>query len=188
MEVRGRENLRPGPVLLAGKHQSAWDIFALLPLLDDPALVLKRELTFIPLFGWFCLKFRHIVVERRAGATAIKKMIADAKTAIAMRREVMIFPEGSRKAPDAPPDYKPGAAALYTQLGVECIPFALNSGVFWPRRQLIRRPGTIVVEFLPPIQPGLTRKQFEARLQHDIETATSRLVAEARNSLHEKRG
>jgi 1-acyl-sn-glycerol-3-phosphate acyltransferase len=180
MEVRGAENLRHGAIMLAGKHQSAWDIFALLPLLDDPALVLKRELTFIPLFGWFCLKFKHIVVDRKAGTSAMKKMIADARQAIAINREVLIFAEGTRKDPGAEPDYKPGAAALYSRLGVDCIPFALNSGVFWPRRSFIRRPGTIVVEFLPPIKPGLNRKDFDARLQQVVESATDRLVAEAR--------
>jgi 1-acyl-sn-glycerol-3-phosphate acyltransferase len=165
--------------LLAGKHQSFWDIFALLPLFDDPALVLKKELTWIPLFGWFCLKFKMIAVDRSAGTSALKKMTADAKQAVSESRQVMIFPEGTRSAPGAEPDYKPGAAALYMQMGVPCTPFALNSGVFWPRRKFIRRPGTIVVEFLPAIEPGLNRKAFTARLQDEIETATSKLLREA---------
>lgn len=181
MEIRGGEHIPPAGGLLAGKHQSAWDIFALLPLLADPALVLKRELTFIPVFGWFCLKFKMISVDRSAGPSALKKMIADAKLAIAMKRQVLIFPEGTRMAPDAQPDYKPGAAALYTQLGVPCTPFALNSGLYWPRRQFIRRPGTIIVEFLPPIEAGLARKEFSSRLQKAIEDATDRLVAEGRS-------
>jgi 1-acyl-sn-glycerol-3-phosphate acyltransferase len=179
MEVRGREHIPRGPALLAGKHQSLWDIFALLPLLDDPALVLKKELTLIPLFGWFCLKFRMIAVDRSAGTSALKKMTADAKQAVAGGRQVMIFPEGTRSAPGAAPDYKPGAAALYMHMGVPCTPFALNSGLFWPRRRFIRRPGTIVVEFLPAIEPGLDRKTFSARLEHEIETATASLLREA---------
>ncbi|MEE4238669.1 MAG: lysophospholipid acyltransferase family protein [Anderseniella sp.] len=179
MEVRGREHIPQGPALLAGKHQSLWDIFALLPLLDDPALVLKKELTLIPLFGWFCLKFRMIAVDRSAGTSALKKMTADAKHAVAGGRQVMIFPEGTRSAPGAAPDYKPGAAALYMHMGVPCTPFALNSGLFWPRRRFIRRPGTIVVEFLPAIEPGLDRKTFSARLEHEIETATTSLLREA---------
>ena len=182
MEVRGRENIPQTGGLLAGKHQSAWDTFALLPLLSDPALVLKRELTFIPVFGWFCLKFRMISVDRSAGPWALKRMIADAKQAIAANRQIMIFPEGTRMAPDAPPDYKPGATALYMQLGVPCTPFALNSGLYWPRRQFIRRPGTIIVEFLPPIEAGLPRKAFSASLQQAVEDATERLVAEGRAS------
>lgn len=179
MEVRGREHLPQGAALLAGKHQSFWDIFALLPLFADPALVLKKELTYIPLFGWFCLKFKHIVVDRAAGPSALKKMTADARAAASIGRQIMIFPEGTRVAPGAAPAYKPGAVALYNQLDMPCIPFALNSGLFWPRRKFIRRPGTIVVEFLPPIEPGLDRKTFTNRLQNDIETATNRLLDEA---------
>ncbi len=178
MEVRGREHMPQAGGLLAGKHQSAWDIFALLPLMADPALVLKRELTFIPVFGWFCLKFKMIAVDRAAGPSALKKMIADARQAVADQRQILIFPEGTRKAPGAEPDYKPGATALYMQLGVPCTPFALNSGLYWPRRQFIRRPGTIIVEFLPPIEAGLPRKEFSTRLQAQIEDATNRLVAE----------
>ena len=180
MEVRGRQFIPEAGGLQAGKHRSAWDIFALLPLLSDPALVLKRELTLIPVFGWFCLKFRMISVDRSAGPSALKKMIADAKTAVATNRQVLIFPEGTRMAPDSPPDYKPGATALYMHLGVPCTPFALNSGLYWPRRQFIRRPGTIIVEFLPPIEAGLARKIFSSRLQDAIEEATDRLVAEGR--------
>lgn len=182
IEVRGREHIPHAAALLAGKHQSFWDIFALLPLLDDPALVLKKELTLIPLFGWFCMKFKMIAVDRSAGTSALKKMTADARQAVSDNRQVMIFPEGTRSAPGAAPDYKPGAAALYLQMGVACTPFALNSGLFWPRRQFIRRPGTIIVEFLPAIEPGLNRKAFAARLQDDIETATDALLRDAGQS------
>jgi 1-acyl-sn-glycerol-3-phosphate acyltransferase len=99
-----------------------------------------------------------------------------------MGRQVIIFPEGTRRAPDAAPDYKPGAAALYLKLGVACVPFALNSGLYWPRRQFLRHPGTIIVEFLPPIEAGLGRKVFAARLEEAVETATRRLVAEGRSA------
>jgi 1-acyl-sn-glycerol-3-phosphate acyltransferase len=181
IEVRGREHLPAGrAALVAGKHQSLWETFALLPLLDDPAVVLKRELTWIPLFGWFALKFRMLAVDREAGSTALKRLIAQGRDAVAARRQILIFPEGTRRAPDAPPDYKPGAAALYLQLGVPCVPFALNSGLYWPRRKFLRHPGTIIVEFLPPIPPGLKRKDYSAQLQEAIETATARLVAEGR--------
>ncbi len=182
MEVRGREHIPAGGGLLAGKHQSLWDIFALLPLMADPALVLKRELTYIPLFGWFCLKFKMIAVDRTAGASALKRMVSDARDAIEQHRQVVIFPEGTRAATDAAPDYKSGTAALYMQLGSACTPFALNSGLFWPRRQFVRRPGTIVIEFLPPIPAGLTRREFSVSLQDTIEAATKRLVAEGRQS------
>lgn len=180
MEVRGIEHIRPGPCLVAGKHQSFWETFAILPLLDDPAMVLKKELTFIPFFGWFIYKFRMIPVERSAGSQALRALIDTAEQAVALGRQVVIMPEGTRRGPDDPPDYKPGAAALYGKLGVPCVPFGLNSGLFWPRRQFLRRPGTIVISFLEPIPPGLPRKVFQARLEASVEAETARLVAEAR--------
>jgi 1-acyl-sn-glycerol-3-phosphate acyltransferase len=183
-EVRGAGKLPEGAFLAAGKHQSAFDIFALLPLFADPAMVMKRELMWIPLFGWYAMKFRMIGVDRDAGAGALRRLVADARAAVAEGRQVVIFPEGTRTAPDAPPAYKPGASALYMGLGVPCVPFALNSGLFWPRRKLIRLPGTIVVEFLDPLPPGMKRKPFEAALQTAIEPATARLVAEGRESIH----
>lgn len=180
MEVRGQEHIPAGPCLVAGKHQSFWETFAILPLLDDPAMVLKKELTYIPFFGWFIYKFRMIPVERSAGTQALRTLMDASETAIAMGRQVVIMPEGTRRAPDDPPDYKPGAAALYGKLGVPCVPFALNSGLFWPRRQFLRRPGTIIISFLEPIPAGLGRKAFQGRLQEVIEVETARLVAEGR--------
>ena len=180
LEVRGRQHLLAGAALVAGKHQSFFETFAILPLLDDPAMVLKRELTYIPLFGWFAHKFRMIAVRRNSGSAALRQLLIDAEDRIAAGRQVVIMPEGTRRAPDDPPDYKPGAAALYAKLGVPCIPFALNSGLFWPRRKFLRWPGTIVLEFLPPIPPGLPRRAFQQRLEAAIETATARLVAEGR--------
>jgi 1-acyl-sn-glycerol-3-phosphate acyltransferase len=181
IEVRGQNNIPAGAALVAGKHQSFWETFAILPLLDDPAMVLKKELTYIPFFGWFIFKFRMIAVERSAGSAALKNLMKRAAEEIAAHRQVVIMPEGTRRAPDDPPDYKPGAAALYGFLDVPCVPFALNSGLFWPRRRFLRHPGTIVLEFLPAIPAGLPRKQFQARLQEAIETATARLVAEGRS-------
>lgn len=182
IEVRGREHIPAGPALVAGKHQSFWDTFAILPLLDDPAMVMKRELFLIPLFGWWAVKFRMIGVDRLAGPSALKALVGRARAAIALGRQVVVFPEGTRRTPGAPPDYKPGAAALYLQLEVPCTPFALNSGLFWPRREAVRRPGVIVIEFLPAIPPGLPRKIFERTLVEAVEPATARLVAEARGA------
>jgi len=178
-EVRGRENIPQGAVLVASKHQSTWETFALLPLFDDPAMVLKRELIFIPLFGWFIPKFRMIPIERSSGAQGLKAMVARAKEAAQMGRQIIIFPEGTRRPPGAAPDYKPGAVALYLKLGLNCLPVALNSGLFWPRRKFLRYPGRIVVEILPVIEAGLKRQEFSQRLESAIETATERLVKEA---------
>jgi 1-acyl-sn-glycerol-3-phosphate acyltransferase len=182
MEVRGLENLPRGPLLVAGKHQSFWETFAILPLLDDPCMILKRELTLIPLFGWFALKFRMIAVEREEGPQALRRMMKRAKEEIAAGRQIVIMPEGTRRAPGAPPAYKPGAAALYGALGVACVPFGLNAGVFWPRRSFLRRPGTIVLEFCPALPSGLPRAEFQKRLEEAIETSSNRLLAEAKQN------
>ncbi|HRO50243.1 MAG TPA: lysophospholipid acyltransferase family protein, partial [Hyphomicrobium sp.] len=147
-----------------------------------PAIVLKDELKWIPFYGWFCVKFEHILVKRDKAAVALKTMIADARNRAGQGREIVIFPEGTRRAPGAPPDYKPGYVALYEGLGLPCVPLALNSGVFWPRRSLIRYPGTIVVEFLEPIPAGLPRKQFREVLEARLEAAAQRLVAEGQQS------
>jgi len=183
IEVRGLGHIPQGPSLVAGKHQSFWETFAILPLLDDPAMVLKRELTYIPFFGWFIHKFKMIAVERSAGPTALRSLVRRGQEEIARGRQVVIMPEGTRRAPDDPPDYKPGAAALYGALGVACVPFALNSGLYWPRRKFLRLPGTIIIEFLPAIPANLPRKEFQRRLEEAIETATAHLVAEGRQKL-----
>jgi 1-acyl-sn-glycerol-3-phosphate acyltransferase len=182
MEVRGLQNLPKGPLLVAGKHQSFWETFAILPLLDDPCMVLKRELTFIPVFGWFALKFRMVAVERDAGPQALRRMMKRAKEEIAAGRQIVIMPEGTRRAPGDPPDYKPGAAALYGALDVPCVPFGLNAGLYWPRRRFLRRPGTIILEFCPSIPPGLPRAEFQRRLETAIERSSNRLLEEAKQN------
>lgn len=179
LEVRGLEKVPKGPILVAAKHQSAWDTFGLIPLFRDPAIVLKEELKWIPLYGWFCVKFEHILVKRDKGASALKGMIREAKARAAQGREVLIFPEGTRRPPGAEPDYKPGVVALYEGLKLPCVPLALNSGLYWPRRKLSRYPGTIIVEFLDPIPPGLPRSDFRTILEARIEAASERLIVEA---------
>jgi 1-acyl-sn-glycerol-3-phosphate acyltransferase len=180
LEVRGQERLPKGACLVAAKHQSAWETFGLIPFFRDPALLMKRELFWIPFHGWFSYKFDMIPVDRDKGPTALRRMLREAKKRIADGREIIIFPEGTRRAPGAPPDYKTGVALLYEALGVPCVPLALNSGLFWPRRSLTRKPGTIVVEFLDPIPPGLPKAEFLARLEDAIEAASNRLLAEAK--------
>lgn len=179
LEVRGREHLPDGPCLVVSKHHSAWDTFALVPLFADPAIVLKDELKWIPLYGWFCVKFEHILVKRDRAAVALKTMVEDAQERIGQGRQVVIFPEGTRRPPGAPPSYKPGYVALYEGLNVTCVPLALNSGLYWPRRKLTRYPGTIIVEFLEPIPAGMPRKAFKAQLEQRLEAASNALVEEA---------
>lgn len=179
MEVRGAEKLPRGACLVVAKHQSAWDTFALIPIFCDPAIVLKEELKWIPFYGWFCIKFEHILVRRDRAAAALRQMVADAKDRADQGREVFIFPEGTRRTPGAEPDYKSGYVALYEGLGLPCYPVALNSGLYWPRRSLQRYPGKIIVEILDPIPPGLPRAEFRRRLEGSIEEAAERLLLEA---------
>lgn len=175
-EVRGREKIPKGPLLVAAKHQSAWETFALLHLFDDPLFIVKRELMWIPIFGWLMVKGRMVPVDRSAGGQALSAMIERARIELADNRQLIIFPEGTRRAAGAEPRYKHGVAHLYAAMQVPCVPIALNSGLFWPRRSILRIPGTVVVEILDPIAPGLAKDVFIKRLQSDIETATARLI------------
>jgi 1-acyl-sn-glycerol-3-phosphate acyltransferase len=139
---------------------------------------MKRELTWIPWYGWYSVKSKQIIVNRGGHAKALRSMLASAKERVTERRPIVIFPEGTRKAPGTAPDYKPGVAGMYGLLGVPCVPVALNSGLYWPRKGLIRRPGKIIIEFLPAIAPGLKRDAFMAELETRIEGATERLLRE----------
>jgi 1-acyl-sn-glycerol-3-phosphate acyltransferase len=178
VEFRGVEKIPPGGLIVASKHQSLWETFALFTLFDDPTYILKRELMWIPLFGWYIRKADMVPIDRKAGSLALADMNARAREAVANGRQILIFPEGTRRPAGAPPAYKFGVAHLYRNLGVPCVPVALNAGLFWPRRKFIRRPGTIVVEILDPIGPGLPRDEFFKRLQASIETASDRLYRE----------
>ena len=180
VEFRGLEKIPPGSLLVAAKHQSAWDTLALLTVFDDPAFSLKRERQWLPFFGWYTIKARMIPVNRGKGGQAMADMIARARAEFVRGRQLLIFPEGTRRPVDAAPRYKFGAANLYAECGVPCLPVALNSGLFWPRRTFLRYPGTLVVEFLDPLPPGLSRREFIERVSTVIETATNRLVAAAR--------
>lgn len=177
-ELRGLENIPAGGFIAAGKHQSLWETFALLPLLHNPAYVIKRQLLYVPIWGWWAWKSAMIYVDRGKGGTALRNMVEDARRELGRGRPVLIFPEGTRKTPGAPTDYKPGIAFLYRQAKVPVVPFALNSGFYWPRRRFLRHPGTILVEFLPAIPPGLAAAEFLTTLQERIETATDRLIEE----------
>jgi len=180
VEWRGLEKIPPGGIVIAAKHQSIWETFALITLFSDPTFVIKRELMWIPFFGWYAWHGGMIPVDRGAGKAALSGMMDDARQALAEGRQIIIFPEGTRRTAGADPKYKFGVAHLYAEAGVPCVPIALNSGLFWPRRRFLRFPGTIRVEILDPIPPGGDRNEFFARLQDEIETATARLIAEGR--------
>jgi len=183
VDFRGLDKIPKGPLLVASKHQSTWETFALLPLFADPAFIMKRELQWIPLFGWLTIKGRMIPVDRGAGSQGLTAMNERAGKELSSGRQIVIFPEGTRRPAGAEPKYKYGIVQLYAATGVPCLPIALNSGLYWPRRSILRKPGTIVVEILDPIPPGLDKEDFKARLQSTIEDASSRLVEEGRRDL-----
>ena len=179
-EVRGRQNLPAEPALFAFKHQSAWETIVFALLIPDFAGVLKRELTAIPIFGWYLRKLRMIPIDRAKAGTALKQLVARAGERVAEGRPVVVSPEGTRTAPGERRRYLPGVAAIYRQLGIAVVPVALNSGLFWGRRSFIKHPGVITIEFLPAIPPGLDRHAFLGELADRIETASDRLAQEAR--------
>jgi 1-acyl-sn-glycerol-3-phosphate acyltransferase len=183
VEWRGLEKIPAGACLVAAKHQSVWETFALLTLFRDPTYILKRELLWLPLFGWAAWRARMIPVDRGGGKPALAAMAAHVRDALAAGKQIIIFPEGTRRPAGAEPKYKYGIAHLYGEGIAACVPIALNSGLFWPRRQFLRYPGTITVEILDPIAPGLAIDVFFERLQRDLEAATARLIAQGRRDI-----
>jgi 1-acyl-sn-glycerol-3-phosphate acyltransferase len=178
MEFRGRENIPAGGCMLASKHQSAWETMALAASVAEPRYILKRELMWIPLFGFYLMRSGQVPINRGKRSDAIAAMNRAAELAIREGGQLLVFPEGTRRAIGAEPVYKQGVAHLYEALGATVVPVAINAGVFWPRRSFLKYPGTIVMEFLPPIPPGLPKDVFFERLKTAMEAATERLVAE----------
>jgi len=182
VEFRGVEKIPKGPLIVAAKHQSMWETISLLRFFEAPFFVLKRELKFIPIFGLFLIKANMIAIDRSAGGRALLAMVRRAAREVREGRQFVIFPEGTRRPVGAPPQYKTGVGQIYLACGVSCLPVALNSGLFYKRRGFLRRPGTVLIEILPAIAPGLERHAMMEKLRTEIETATARLVAEARAS------
>lgn len=180
VEFRGAEKVPKGPLVIVSKHQSFWETFGMLPYFHHPIFILKRQLMLIPVFGQFLTKIGMIAIDRTAGVKALLDMTRRARDAVRSGCQLVIFPEGTRRAPGAPADYKTGFAQIYSACGVPCLPVALNSGLFWPRRTFMRYPGTLVVEFLDPLPPGLPKDEFIARVRAAIEEATGRLVEAGR--------
>lgn len=177
---RGLENLpRDRRYVLSGKHQSIWETFALLAVEPNPGVIIKRELLWVPIWGWWAWKAQMIYVSRGAGSAALKEITEGSQKVLDAGRPVFIFPEGTRRPPGAEPDYKYGVVQLYRRLDVPVVPMALNSGLYWPRRRFLRFPGTIVVSFLPPIAPGLGSREFLDRLVRTTEAECDRLLLEA---------
>ncbi len=177
-EIRGLEHVPSGPCIIAMKHQSAWDTLILPVILDDFAVVVKRELLCVPFYGWYAARAGSIAIDRRGGAGALRRMVAAARRETAAGRRVVIFPQGTRTAPGHRLPYQPGVAALYQALQLPVVPAAVNSGLFWGRRSFVKHPGRIILAFLEPIAPGLPRREMMAELEARIEAATSALEQE----------
>lgn len=179
VELRGTDHLVGGPSIVASKHQSMFETIALIPFLRDPTIIMKRELLKIPVFGAYTVRTGMIHVDRGGSTGALRALVERAREELARGREIIVFPEGTRRPPGAEPAYQPGIGLIYKQLGVPVVPVAHNSGLYWPKRGFFRYPGTIVMEFLPPIAPGLSARVFLETLEERIETASDRLLLEA---------
>lgn len=178
--IEGREHLPPGPCILAAKHQSAWDTIIVLALFDTPAIVMKKELLRVPIYGRLSQALKMIVVDREGGAKALRTMLTAAKEAVTAGRNIVIFPQGTRLLPGEKAPYLPGIVAIYREAGLPVVPAAVNSGFFWPKYGWRRPPGTIRLRMLEPIPPGLKRDDFLKLLEARIEPANAALEAETR--------
>ncbi|WP_375461148.1 lysophospholipid acyltransferase family protein [uncultured Enterovirga sp.] len=173
---QGRQNIPTGPCLIVANHQSPWETIAFLTLVPNVAIVAKRELVSIPVMGWFLEHSPMILIERERGGQAIRHMLAEARKAVAEGRPILIFPEGGRKSATAEVEFKRGVELLYLQLGIEVLPVALDSGLFWSADHPFKRRGAITVSYLPPIQPGLSGTEFVRRAQRAVQDALSSRV------------
>ncbi len=182
-ELRGQVELLRGPALIASKHQSAWDTIIFFVICDRPSYVMKRELMFLPVYGWLAWRQGHIPIDRKAGASALRRLRRAAERAIADGRQIVLFPQGTRVPPGERRPYQPGIAGLYDAVKRPVVPVALNSGLFWGRRSFVKQPGTILIEVLPEIPAGLKRAELMKELETRIEAATTRLEAESRPGL-----
>lgn len=177
-EIEGVENLPKGPAIIAPKHQSAWDTFMLLPWMHDPVYILKRELFWLPLFGWYMKKQRLIPVNRAAKGRAMADVMKRTSAELSTGRQLIIYPEGTRRPPGAEPIYKHGIARLYRALQVPVVPIVMHPGLFWPKNAWLRHPGHFKVKVLPPIEPGLSQDAFLEKLIATMEKASDELLVE----------
>lgn len=178
-DVSGQANIPDGPCIIASKHMSDWDIFALLPAAKRPAFIAKKELIDIPFFGHAAMAFDTIRLDRSLGGEAIPAMLREARAALDRGARIIIFPEGTRKAPLEEHDYRYGIVRMYEALNVPVVPAAVNSGLFWGRRSPLLWRGTARARFLPAIPPGLPPEEFRARLIAAIEGETNTLLLQA---------
>lgn len=173
--AEGRENIPAGPCIVAAQHQASFETYEMFLEFQSPVFVLKRELSYIPVIGWYMKRAGLVHVDRGAGASAMRKMLREAQAAVDTGHQVIIFPEGTRAKPGATVSYKPGIVALYTHCDVPVIPMALNTGHIWGKTRILKRPGEIVFRYLPALPKGLSRDEMLAELRRRIEAASAEL-------------
>ena len=178
VEIRGEKNLKQEGVIYAGKHESALETYILTNYIKKAAFILKKELTYIPIFGWAQYFYGMIPVDRSGGAVAMKNMLRHAKQRIECGRPVIIFPEGTRKQPGQETSYKPGVALLYQNLNLPVVPVATNTGLFWKKNSFLRYSGKVIFEFMEPLSAGMDKKTFMTELENKIETKCNELNQE----------
>ncbi len=176
LRIEGREHLPEGPFILASKHQSTFETYKLHLLFDLPAVILKRELMRIPIWGWFASRLQMVPIDRSKGSEAMGLMLAAARKAAQDGRVLVIYPQGTRVHTDARMPYKFGVARIYEALDLPVVPMALNSGFFWPRKALVKNPGEVVFRFLPPIPPGLGGRAMLSTLEEVLERESQALA------------
>lgn len=169
--VVGREHIPSGPCIIAAQHQASYETYRVFLEIERPVLVLKRELTWIPIIGWYMARGGLVPIDRSAGAGAMRKMLRAAEAALARGDQIVLFPEGTRVLPGVYRAYQPGIAALYSYCKVPVIPMALNSGVLWGKTRILKRPGTIVMKFLPALPERLGKQEMLDTLRARIEGA-----------------
>ncbi|MBB3713140.1 1-acyl-sn-glycerol-3-phosphate acyltransferase [Limimaricola variabilis] len=176
-EIRGTPP--EGEVLIAAKHQSFLDIILIYGAVPRGRFIMKKELVYAPILGQIALRMGCVPVDRGRRGAAIKKMMEEVRAGRDDPGQLIIYPQGTRVAPGVVAPYKMGTAALYRELGQPCVPVACNVGVFWPRRGVMRRPGTAIIEFLPEIPPNLPPNLFMQQIEEAVETRSDALMAEA---------
>ena len=176
-EVRGP--VPQGEVMIAAKHQSFFDIILLCNVLPRPKFIMKKQLVWAPILGWYALRIGCVPVDRGKRGAAIKAMVEKVNSGTQEPGQLIIFPQGTRVAPGVTREYKVGVAVLYQELGAPVIPVACNVGVFWPRHAVYRRPGLAVIEFLPEIPAGRPMREFLGEVETRVESASDALMAEA---------
>lgn len=172
----GVERIPDPPFIIACKHESTWETTIFQGLLPWPAVIIKKEILSLPLFGKYCEKLEMIAIDRDAGPSALRGMLRAAKKAVSQGRSIVIFPEGTRSGEKGANEYQTGIYGLYHYLKIPVVPVALNSRVFWLNDSFLRKPGTIIMEYLPPLEPGLGREEFMSRLRDEIEKESWKLT------------